>query len=75
MEPRTLSLDVCQGGKSCQGANGLASGVSRALDLKFYLTSQLLIEIDIKSYQHSPEHGNTSIPEDCVATMRKKTDF
>lgn len=50
----------------------MASGVSRALGLKFYLTSQLLIEIDIKSYQHSPEHGNTSIPEDYVATMRKK---
>lgn len=70
MKPRTLSLDVSQGGKSCQGTNGLASsGVSRALDLKFYLTSQLLIEIDIKSYQHSPEHGYTSVPEDYVATM------
>lgn len=72
MEPKTLSLNVSQGGKSCQGTNGLASsGVSRALDLKLYLTSHLLIEIDIKSYQHSPEHGRASVPEVYIATMRQ----
>lgn len=65
------SLPGWPGRTSCQGTSGLTSpGLSRALDLDFYLTSQLLIEMDVKSCQHSPEQGNASVTEDYVATMR-----